>query len=47
MHLHNAQAYRLVGPSFDEVIELFVFVSGLCPPPSPFQSQVLGIRRAQ
>lgn len=32
MHLHNAQAYRLVGLSFGEVIELFVFVSGLCPP---------------
>lgn len=45
MHLHSAQAYRLVGLSFSEVIELLVFVSGLCLPlpPAPKPRSVPGV----
>lgn len=36
-----------VGPTFSEAIELLRVCVWTVPPPSPIQSQVLGIRRAQ
>lgn len=47
LHFQTAQAETPVGPTFSEAIELLHVCVWTVPPPSPFQSQVLGIRRAQ